>query len=149
MRRKLTFCLLALSLVLAVPAAQADSEFSDADLRGSYGFSFELTILATGTRIVGIRQFTADGEGTFSGEGTTNAGGGPTPHTFECRYSVRPNGTGTATCRAIPFGQENFAFVLVDEGKEVHFISTTPGVLLRGVARRQSSSGRGDGSAKP
>ena len=66
--------------------------------------------------------------------------------TFDCAYSVSPNGTGTATCTATP-GAENFAFVLVDDGNEVHFISTTPGVILRGVARKQSSHGR-SGSAR-
>jgi hypothetical protein len=142
MRRQLKRSLLALGFMLvAVPTTQADREFSNADLRGPYGFSFELTIVATGRRVVGIRQFTADGEGTFSGEGTSNAGAGGLHLTFDCTYSVSPNGTGTAACTATP-GAENFAFVLVDEGKEVHFISTTPGVLLRGVARKQSSRGK-------
>ena len=38
-----------------------------------------------------------------------------------------------------PLGAENFAFVLVDEGREVRFISTTPAVVIHGVARKQSS----------
>jgi hypothetical protein len=53
-------------------------------------------------------------------------------------YSVGQNGTGTATY-ATPFGPERFAFVLVAAGKEVQFISITPGISLRGVARNQSS----------
>ena len=58
----------ALTFVLAaVPAASADRKFSNADLRGSYGWNVEGT--AFGTSLDAIRQFTADGQGTFSGEG--------------------------------------------------------------------------------
>ena len=34
-------------------------------------------------------------------------------------------------------GKENFAFVLIDRGNEVRFISTTPGAIIKGVARSQ------------
>lgn len=136
MRRQLTLYVPCTQPRGRVPAAQADTEFSNADLRGPYGFSFELIISAT--RIVAVGQFTADGAGTYSGERTVNGGAGGMDQIFSCHYSVRQKGTGTATCTATP-GRENFAFVLVDKGKEVHFISTTPGIILRGVSRKQSS----------
>lgn len=141
MRRQLKRSLLALGFMLvAVPTAQADREFSNADLRGRYGWTLEGTFFATS--LDAIRQFTADGQGTFAGEGTVNAGAGGFQHTFVCSYAVKPNGTGTATCDVEFLGKENFAFVLIDEGREVRFISTTPGVIIHGVARTQSSRGK-------
>lgn len=129
-------CLLAVSLVLAATsAAFADREFSNADLRGAYGWSLEGT--AFGTSLDVVRQFTADGQGTFSAEGIVNFGTGGVPHTLVCSYSVKPNGIGTATCKSPELGAERFAFVLIDEGREARFISTTPGVIIKGVARRQ------------
>ena len=144
MRRQSMLNLLALGFMLvAVSSAQADQEFSNADLRGSYGWALEGTFGTTSLNAV--RQFTADGQGTFSGEGTVNAGAGGLQHTFVCQYSVKPNGTGTATCDVQFLGKERFAFVLIDEGKEVRFISTTPGVIIHGVAGKQSSRGEDDG----
>jgi len=139
-----TTVLIALTVVLAAASAKADTEFGNADFRGSYGFSFELTIGVGAPRIVMVGQFTADGAGRYTGERTVNLGtaspesSGVFHQTFSCMYSVGQNGTGTAICTT-PFGPERFAFVLADEGKEVHFISITPGISLRGVARKQSS----------
>src|SRR5438128_7043258 len=133
MRRHLKLYLLALSFTLvAMPATPAGRKFSNADLRGSYGWSLEGT--AFGTSLDAIRQFTADGQGTFSGEGIVNFGTGSVPHTFVCSYSVKPNGIGTATCNSPELGVEHFAFVLIDEGNEALFISTTPVVIIKGNA---------------
>lgn len=138
MRRHFTLCLFALTLILAaMPAASADRTFSNADLRGLYGWNVEGT--AFGTSLDAIRQFTADGQGTFSGEGIVNFGTGSTPHTFVCSYFVKPNGIGTATCNSPELGAENFAFVLIDGGKQARFISTTPGVIIKGHAQKQIS----------
>ena len=54
-----------------------------------------------------------------------------------CSYSVQANGRGTATCDVQFLGRENFTFVLIDRGNEVRFISTTPGAIIKGVARAQ------------
>jgi hypothetical protein len=129
-------------LLAAMPAASADRKFSNADLRGSYGWNVEGT--AFGTSLDAIRQFTADGQGTFFGEGIVNFGTGSVPHTFVCSYSVEPNGIGTATCNSPELGAEHFAFVLIDEGNEARFISTTPGVIIKGNAGKQVTSRRND-----
>jgi hypothetical protein len=143
MHRRLTVTALALGVMLAaVPSVRADRQFSNADLRGPYGWSLEGTFQTISLNA--IRQFTADGEGHFSGEGTVNDGRGGLKHTFACTYSVKPNGTGIATCTVQFLGQENFAFVLTDEGRAAHFISTTPGAVIHGIASRQSSRGNHD-----
>jgi len=134
---------LALTFVLAaMPAASEDRKFSDADLRGSYGWNVEGT--AFGTSLNAIREFTADGQGHFSGEGIVNFGTGSVPHTFVCNYAIKPNGIGTATCNSPELGAEHFAFVLVDEGNEARFVSTTPNVIIKGSAAKQGDSKRND-----
>jgi hypothetical protein len=129
-------------LMAAMPAASEDGKFSDADLRGSYGWNVEGT--AFGTSANAIRQFTADGKGTFSGEGILNFGTGSVPHTFVCSYAIKPSGIGTATCNSPELGAEHFAFVLVDGGNEARFVSTTPGVIIKGNATKQGGSSRHD-----
>ena len=138
-------CMLALTLLLAgfmlavVPAARGDREFSNADLRGAYGWTLEGTF--AGTSLVALRQFTADGAGKLSGEGKINLGtGGLGPFHFDCSYLVMPDGTGTANCVVAVLGQEHFAFVLIDGGREVRFISVSDQAVIRGIARKQSSS---------
>jgi hypothetical protein len=138
MRNHLRLGCFALTFMLAalpVFPADRDRRFSNADLRGSYGWALDGTFF--GTSLDGVRQFTADGDGTLSGEGTINIGDGGLKHTFVCTYSVKANGTGTATCDVQFLGKENFAFVLIDRGNEVRFISTTPGAIIKGVARAQ------------
>ena len=143
-RRQWITYLAASSLVLAASAVRAATEFRNADLQGSYGFSFELNLGGGAPNIVAVGQFVADGAGNYSGERTVNFGAASPTSTglfhqaFTCTYSVVQSGTGTAIC-ATPFGPERFGFVLVDEGKELQFISITPGISLRGVARKQSS----------
>ena len=143
MRRRSTAWCVALTLVLGASALRADNEFSTGDLRGAYGFTFELTVGGGAPPIVAVGQFTADGAGTYAGERTVNLGtaspanSGVFRQTFSCTYSVGQNGTGSAIC-STPFGPERFAFVLVAEGKEVLFVSVTPGISLRGIARKQS-----------
>lgn len=138
MRKIICLVLSAFTLsITAVSPAHADKEFSNADVRGPYGFSFIGT--AGGTPIAAIGQFVADGHGSFSGERTLNAGGVMFEQTFTCTYAVNPNGTGGATCTILPGStSESFAFVLVDKGKAAEFISTAPaGVVVRGTSTKQ------------
>lgn len=110
---------------------QHGRQFSNADLRGSYGFSWDGS--AGPTHIAAVGQFTADGEGNFPGERTLNVGVAVLQQTFTCKYEVRDNGIGTADCTIMPGGsEETFTAVLVDKVKQGDFISTTAGVVARG-----------------
>ena len=90
MRNHLRLGCFALTFMLAAlpAAADRDRRFSNADLRGSYGWALDGTFF--GTSLDGIRQFTADGEGTFSGEGTVNIGDGGLKHTWRGADSLGP-----------------------------------------------------------
>lgn len=139
----LTLSLIALALLVSMPTwhVKADDEqhgrpFRNADLRGPYGFSWDAT--AGTTHIAAVGQFTADGEGNASGERTLNIGAAVLQQTFTCTYEIRDNGIGTADCTIMPGGSEEaFTAVLVDKGKQGDFISTTAGVVARGVFRKQ------------
>ena len=115
---------------------QRGRQFSNADLRGSYGFSWDGT--AGATHIAAVGQFTADGEGNFSGERTLNVGVAVLQQAFTCTYEIKANGIGTADCTIMPGGsKETFTAVLVDKAKQGDFISTTAGVVARGGFRKQ------------
>ena len=44
---------------------------------------------------------------------------------------------GNATCDVELLGAENFAFVLTDGGRRIHFISVTPSAVIHGEAQKQ------------
>ena len=60
-----------------------------------------------------------------------------------CVYRVRPNGRGTVRCvvstPGLPDTEETFAFTIIDRA-QVDFVSTTPGSVVRGEARKQKRS---------
>jgi hypothetical protein len=131
--RLLAFALV--GVLASAPAALAGKKFSEADIKGPYGFAFDGTVGVVPVSSVG--QFTADGSGNLTGSRVLNAGGGSVPQTFTCTYTVNDDGTGHASCVVTPGGPESFDFVLVDKGKEAYFIGSGPGVLIRGVAKPQ------------
>jgi hypothetical protein len=130
-----TYACLIATVLAGAPQARADRQFSNGDLRGPYSWTLQGTF--AGTSLVAVNQFTADGDGIFSGERTINLGVGGLNTTFVCRYSIRPNGFGTATCDVEVLGRENFVLVVTDGGKRIHFISITPGAVIRGEAEKQ------------
>ena len=144
--------IVAVSLV-GVADAHAEKLFSNADLHGSYGFSFEGTIV--GSPLVAVGVFNADGAGNFTSAVRTLVApgvGGVIEQTATGSYEINANGTGTAefdvctlcvgevctdSCPPGPTASETFTFVLTDHGKEALLVSTTAGVVARGVAKRQ------------
>src|SRR2546430_10421996 len=142
----LLFSLLVLglgSLVAPVSARAAEKEFTVADVRGSYGFSWDGTIVppASGSAVpaAAVGLLVADGEGTFTESvRTLSVNGVVSNQTATGRYKVHPNGTGSATF-TVNFGSgitrtETFDFVIVNNDREAQFIGTDPGVVIRGLA---------------
>jgi hypothetical protein len=130
-------------LLTSVPSARADDEFTNADVRGSYGFSLDGTILGTGPGtgpVAAVGFFEADGKGNLTDGVRTLAVSGAVLHqTFTCTYTVNPNGTGSAVCSILSggTGTERFDFVLTDKKRRVPFVATNPGFVIRGVSIRQ------------
>jgi len=127
-----------------VQPASAARDFSDADVRGSYGTALDgfVATAAGSAPAAAVGRFVADGAGTiYNGVRTLVVGGTVTRQTFTCTYSVAPNGTGTATCKVLTggvlTGTEHYDFVIVDNAEEAFFTETDPGVTIHGTAQRQ------------
>jgi hypothetical protein len=116
--------------------------FTEADVRGAYAFSFEGTVIQLGPfAATGI--VVADGKGNIiNAVRTLNVNGTAVQQTFTCTYSVNPNGTGSADCSvANPLpgapSLETFDFALEDGGRAFRLISTTPGFTAVGAGKKQ------------
>jgi len=132
--------LVLVSQIASLPSATADQIFKDRDLKGQYGFSFDGTV--GGMPVAAIGALQADGDGNIAKGVRILSIGGTTPvvltHTFTCTYAVNPDGTGSANCLVIETGgTERFAFVLVNNGRELAFVGTDVGVVVRGHTVRQ------------
>jgi hypothetical protein len=123
----------------SVPGAVADAPpFHDRSLRGAYGFISSGTLF--GDPGIAVGRTTFDGEGTCTLAITVNiaaAGGtGPIVAT-SCTYAVQPDGTGTLTVAIPGLGTFTIAFVLVDNGQELHTISLDAGVSTTALLKKQ------------
>ena len=136
---------------LTQPSAQAASRrgFSERDLRGTYSAFFEGEVTdgfpVLGPVVaVGLLKF--DGRGNFVVHRTLNiAGEAILRQRSVCTVSVHRNGSGQVECvvstPGFPDLPETFEITLVS-GSEIHFASTTPGLVVVGLAKKQSRPGR-------
>jgi hypothetical protein len=140
-------------LVGSIPAALADPRFSERDVKGPYGFSFDGFVAAPGPTtantlpVASVGRFTADGRGNITdGVRTLVVAGGAVRQTFTCTYTVNADGTGHADCVVTPQtpSDEHFDFVIVDHGDQAYFTAVPPPpgqgpgtTTIRGVAKRQ------------
>lgn len=125
-----------------MPGTQADKQFTNKSIEGTYGFTVSGTVEpGSGPLTVG-GLFTYDGNGGCFVKETLNApslGGVVSRTSKDCTYNVNPDGTGTQIdIFEEPFNQTvHISFVVVDKGNEIRFIITDPGLILSGVAKRQ------------
>lgn len=148
--KALTAILLSGMLLIAVVPAHAKqgNTFFTGDLRGTWSFAFDGVLLVEDTGV----PLSAHGRLVFNGRGVVpeavrilNVGGMVFRQTATGTYEVNPDGTGVAEFEvvtvdpsgALPDSIETFEFVLTDNEHELQFISTTPGVVARGAAKRQ------------
>jgi|SRR3972149_6087806 len=130
-------------VIAAGPGAQADKQFTDRSIQGTYGFSVSGTSGDVGAVVVGL--FTFDGKGGCTIKEDVNAappiGFVASRTSTSCTYKVNPDGTGT---QIAVFGDPipetlDISFVIVGNGDEIKFISTNPGLIFSGTARKQVS----------
>lgn len=102
---------------------------TNAILSGGYGYSATGMVAGVGA-FAAVGVLTAHGDGTLSGRITHSVNGviiPPSP--LSGTYTVNEDCTGTAV-----FSRGGPAdFVIVDRGRELHFIQTTPGTVITGV----------------
>lgn len=132
---------ISLTVTTILPAARAQSQnsgrCSEAMVKGSY--AIQLTgwygIGANRVPYASAGTFVADGNGYLQGNDVVVLdGAAPVPRTVTATYTVDPNTcSGTATSPAAG----TFNFFILDNGKEILNISTTPGTTITGVSKRQ------------
>jgi len=116
--------------------------FRDADVEGSYAFSFDGTLIGVGP-IAATGVVVADGKGNItSGVRTLNVNGVVAQQTFTCTYSVNPDGTGSADCaldNPLPGAPsvETFDFALEDKARAFRLVGTTDGFTVLGSGAKQ------------
>jgi hypothetical protein len=116
--------------------------FQDADVEGPYAFSFEGTVIGAGP-VAATGVVVADGKGNItSGVRTLNFNGFVAQQTFSCKYSVNPDGTGSAVCpvdNPLPKAPEveTFDFALENRAKAFRLLGTTAGFTLLGSGAKQ------------
>jgi hypothetical protein len=139
---------LASSILLGgVATASADNRgnrgFSLRDIRGDYSVTFEGEV--TEGPVVGHAVAAglgrSDGKGNLRVNRTININGTLIlEQTGVCTYTVEPSGAGKASCTfsapGVPDSSETYALVIVDH-TEVDYISTTPGIAVLGVGKKQ------------
>ncbi len=115
--------------------ARAQTAFSVASIRGSYGISYSVALpSASGSMqfLSGTGIYRADGAGHLAGEETTNTNGEVCSGTLSGTYAVNPNGTGTASVTFTPTtagcsaGSFQQSLVIVESGRIVRVADTIP-----------------------
>jgi hypothetical protein len=132
-----------LSGLVSTPAAHAAEGCTIADFQGSWGFSFNGTIVSPSQfsgPVAAAGQFTSDENGNLSGSDTLSLNGQIIPRTFIGTAIVAANCTGSATLTiqtpANFFPPFHLHFVLDDRAREARFVQADPGTVITGSARK-------------
>jgi hypothetical protein len=116
--------------------------FRDADVEGAYAFSFDGTVIGVGP-VAATGVVVADGKGNItSGVRSLNFNGFIAQQTFTCKYTVNPDGTGSAVCpldNPLPGAPdvETFDFALEDRARAFRLLGTTAGITVLGSGAKQ------------
>jgi len=126
-------------LAVSMPSTEAaDPSFSNHSLRGAYGFISSGTLFGDPGIVVGRTTFNGQGICTLVIRFNIPAARGAAPiDATTCTYDVEPDGTGTLTVAIPRLGTFTIAFVIVDDGKELHTISLDEGVSTTALMKRQ------------
>jgi len=126
-------------LTIGIPGPEAaEPLFSNKSLRGAYGFTSSGTLF--GDPGIAVGRITFDGQGICTLVIRVNiaAAGGTDPiDATECTYDVQSDGTGTLPVVIPGLGTFTLAFVIVDDGKEVHTISLDQDVSTTALLKKQ------------
>lgn len=106
---------------------------------GSYGYRLDGSLpgvpVFVGSGIV-THALDANFNGIFSGRDTNSFNGQFVPRTVQGTYKLNSDCTGTGRYTDSLGNTINYVFVTVDNGREIYFQGTDPGVSVSGVGRR-------------
>jgi len=80
-----------------------------------------------------------DGRGHEFGSATLSINGSSFPDTFTGTYHVNPDCTGSASNTFASGGSDHVNFVIVEQGNEVKFFNSEPGIVFAGTMDRMAS----------
>lgn len=126
-----------LCLLLCAGSLRAQSQCSNTNLVGAYGFAVRGTNAAANLQFAITGRFVADGNGHFEGSGTQTVSGNLFKTSFQGGYHINSDCTGSATLTFTNGPSSNLDFVLVNDGKEVLLIVSDPGTVETGTAKKQ------------
>lgn len=109
---------------------------SNRRVRGKYGIAFSGVVNGVGP-VATLGVITLDGRGAFSIEDTASFNGFIVDRVGEGSYTVNADCTGNATVTysvGQPGRQATFNVVVLEGGREILLISTTPGAIVPGKA---------------
>jgi hypothetical protein len=152
----LMVCTVALAVLMGLGAAQAQPAVetaaaragcTNASLHGTYAFTARGTTL-DGSPLPPDLQgpFASSGLSIFDGQGhftltaTNSFNGVIRPVTLQGTYQVNPDCTYTSQAD----DGVTFYAVIVRQGQELFILQTTPGVVIAGVARKQTGASKAD-----
>ncbi len=126
--------------------SQTTRTCSNADLQGSFGFSFHGTNLEAKVGYIIVGRFEADGKGNFKGTESESVNGKVGRGPFTGTYAVQADCTGSATFKFTGTNTEaKLDFVLISDGDEIYILDTGGGNLESGQAKRQFRTKRKQG----
>jgi hypothetical protein len=145
----MTRIVLAIVLGMWVPATVAAQDTLDGGdprcnvslVRGRYGI-LQTGFDGTGKPRNGVGVATFDGKGHWTLAITEVKTGTPDAHIANPggTYAVRPDCSGTATLAQTPMGTVEWEFVVVDDGRELLQVATTPARgIVTWILKRQFS----------
>lgn len=125
-----------------LPAAQAQTSSDNqkcslSTIKGSYAIELKGWVGSGASRVpyASAGTFVADGRGYLQGVDTVVIDGQqPFERTVTATYTVDPN---TCSGSAVSPAAGSFNFQIIDNGKRINNISTTPGTTVTGTSIRQ------------
>jgi hypothetical protein len=129
------------ALVLLTTTAYAKSGCSVATLKGNYALTFSgfSVVNNTSQPIYGEGLLTFDGAGNVAGTFNASFYGVPLLNVgYPATYSVNPDCTGVMNST---IGEDNFAFVILDNGSEIFLTDISPPQALNMVLKKQEHRG--------
>lgn len=119
----------------AVPNVQAAGTCNLQTIKGSYGGL--VNGLGFGTPVAGAPVIIFDGAGNLTGNDVVSFGGSISPSTSTGTYTVNADCTGTMTTMFDNGFALTSRIVIVDNGREILMVITTPGEVATGDLKRQ------------
>jgi hypothetical protein len=108
-------------------------------ISGEYGYTFSGALFQPGGAkldVAAAGMFALEEDGTMTGADSISLNGQVIPRTYQGRFTINPDCTGTATLTDTLGQTVNLRAVFVDNRSEIRFVQTDPGTVIVGTAKK-------------